>query len=148
MAQDSQPPPPAPPPSRRFTDPHASEVATVIGAAIQIKGELSGDDPVLVAGTIEGPSIVTGLYRVEKGARVLGDVQAASIVVNGEVSGTTLAADKVEIGASARVQASVRARVVALAEGAFFDGQIHMEGGDPEGAAVSFKEKRKARPGL
>jgi cytoskeletal protein CcmA (bactofilin family) len=146
-ASPPQPPAPAPPiPTRRVTD-AAKAPTTVIGPATQIKGTLTGDDPVDFAGTLEGDSQVTGLYRVRASGRIVGDVTAASLVVEGEVSGRTLVAEKVEIGAAARVRANVRARVVAIAEGAYFDGQVHMDNREGPADASTFTEKRKARNG-
>ena len=144
-AAPSLAPVPAPPiPARRVTD--APRVPkTVIGPAMQIKGSLTGDDPVDLAGTLEGDSRVTALYRVRASGRIVGDITAASLVVEGEVSGRTLTAEKVEIGAAARVRANVRARVVAIAEGAFFDGQVHMDNREGPADAQTFKEKRKPR---
>ncbi len=115
---------------------------TVIGSGIRIKGTLSGDDPIDLAGALEGSSEVTGLYRVREGARVAGDIVAGNLVIEGQVSGRTLVAQKIEIGALARVHAHLRAGVVAIAEGAFFEGQVHMQGGQ---GPVPFKEKRKGR---
>lgn len=115
---------------------------TVIGPGTRIKGTLSGGDPVDLAGALEGPSNVTGLYRVRPGARVAGDIVASSLIIEGDVSARTLAAQKIEIGALARVRGNLRAGVVAIAEGAFFDGQVHMQGGQ---GPVPFKEKRKGR---
>ena len=117
----------------------------MIGPRTGIKGDLSGGDPVDIAGVLEGHSSVTGLYRVRQGARVVGNVTATSIVIEGELSGEKLVGEKVEIGASARVHANVRARLVAIAEGAFFDGQVHMEGRDAPIAPMAFTEKRKDR---
>lgn len=114
---------------------------------MRIKGTLTGDDPVDFAGTLEGDSQVTGLYRVRPSGRIVGDVTAKSLVVEGEVSGRTLVAEKIEIGAAARVRANVRARVVAIAEGAFFDGQVHMDGREGPADTTTFTEKRKPRDG-
>jgi cytoskeletal protein CcmA (bactofilin family) len=133
-------------PSRRITD-AAAGPATVIGPRTRIKGEITGGDPVDLAGSLEGDSRITGLYRVRDGARVMGDVTATNIVVDGEVSGRVLIAEKVEVGAGARVRANVRARVVAIAEGAFFDGQVHMEGRSGPAAPTNFREKRRGRRG-
>jgi cytoskeletal protein CcmA (bactofilin family) len=119
----------------------------VIGPAMQIKGSLTGDDPIDFAGTLEGDSQVTGLYLVRASGRIVGDITSASLVVEGEVSGRTLTAEKVEIGAAARVRANVRARVVAIAEGAFFDGQVHMDNREGQADALTFTEKRKPRDG-
>jgi cytoskeletal protein CcmA (bactofilin family) len=138
------PPPELPAPSRRFTDREDAAV-TVIGPGTRIKGHLTGGDAVDISGTLEGDSSVSGLCRVRQGARVVGDISASSILVEGEVRATALVAEKVEIGATARVHASLKAPVVAIAEGAFFDGQIQMEGTDGPALAATFKEKRRGR---
>ena len=96
--------PPDPPsasvvPARRMTDVDV-DAGTVIGPGTRIRGTLSGGDPVDLAGVLEGPSNVTGLYRVREGARVAGDIVATSLLVEGDVSGRTLAAQNIEIGAS------------------------------------------------
>jgi len=90
---------------------------------------------------------VTALFRVRASGRIVGDITAKSLVVEGEVSGRALTADKVEIGAAARVRANVRARVVAIAEGAFFDGQVQMDNREGPADALTFTEKRKPRDG-
>lgn len=141
-----KPPPsnPASPAGRRFTDALEGQ-GTVIGPGTRIKGSLSGADAVDLSGVLEGPSTVSGLYQVRAGARVVGDITATSLVVEGDVAGRTLSAEKIEIGTGARVRANLRARVVAIAEGAFFDGQVHMEGRDGPAGPVHFKERRKPR---
>jgi cytoskeletal protein CcmA (bactofilin family) len=118
---------------------------TVIPAGIRIKGDLNGGDGVDLGGSLEGKSTVTGPYRVRKGARVIGDISASALVLDGEVSGHNLAGDKIEIGAAANVRGHLHARVVAIAEGAMFDGSVHMSGGTGPGGAVAFTEKRKDR---
>ena len=92
-----RPPPPLAPaspsvaPARRMTDVETVPGA-VIGPGTRIKGVLSGDDPVDLAGALEGPSNVTQLYRVRQGARVEGDITAGNLVVEGDVSAHTLVA--------------------------------------------------------
>jgi cytoskeletal protein CcmA (bactofilin family) len=115
----------------------------VIGPGTRIEGELSGGDVVDLAGTLIGDSHVTALFRVREGARVVGNIEATSAVVQGEVSGQTLVAGKVEIGAAARVRANVRARVVAIAEGASFDGEVHTQDSEGPAGPLAFTEKRK-----
>jgi len=137
--ESAQPPSP---PARRFTD-SIDPNATLIGLGTRIKGDLTSDGPVDVAGTLDGDALVTGHCRVREGARVAGRLEAKSLVVEGEVTGPALVADKVEIGATARVRSSIQARVVAIADGAFFEGEVRMEDGGGPGAPVTFKEKRK-----
>jgi cytoskeletal protein CcmA (bactofilin family) len=131
-------------PARRFTD-AAEAPTTVIGASIQIKGELTGTGACEIAGTLEGECRVEGLCRVRPGAHIKGDVTATHIVVEGELTGRTLVADRVEIGATGRVRANIRAPLVAIAEGAFFEGQVDMESADGSAGPTAFKEKRKGR---
>jgi cytoskeletal protein CcmA (bactofilin family) len=137
-------PSPAPTPARRFTD-APETAATVIGRGMHIRGELTAEGPVDVAGTIEGPCRIVGLCRVRKGARITGDVTATSIVVEGEITGRALVAENVEIGVSARVWADVRAHTVAIAEGGFLQGHVEMEDAAGSPAPVTFKEKRDTR---
>jgi cytoskeletal protein CcmA (bactofilin family) len=132
-------------PARRFTD-SVDKPSTVIGPRTRIKGELTGSDPVDLAGTLEGDSRVSAHYRVRAGGRVVGEIEAASLKVEGEVVARGLTADKIEIGASARVLANLRARLVAIAEGAFFDGEVHMQGPEAASGPVTFKEQRRGSP--
>lgn len=130
--------------ARRFTD-SVEGPPTVIGPRTRIKGELSGSDPVDLAGTLEGDSCVSAHYRVRPGGKVVGDIDAASLVVEGEVLARDLTAGKIEIGASARVLANLRAGLVAIAEGAFFDGEVHMQGAEAGAGPVRFKEQRRGQ---
>jgi cytoskeletal protein CcmA (bactofilin family) len=142
-----QPPPPlappvAPPPARRFTD-SQDRPGTVIGAGIQIKGEITGGDSVDIAGSLEGSSRVEGFFLVREGGRVVGPISAADVIVEGQVEGTLIEGRKVEIGAASRVKAQIKASVVAIAEGAYFEGQIDMSGEEGETARLAFRERRK-----
>jgi len=140
------PPGPQSPPSRRFTD-AAPSGTTLIGAGTRLKGELHSEEAVDIEGVVDGDCHVGGHCHVRSGARVNGDVTAGSIVVEGEVEGSSLEARKIEIGASARVRADVRAPVVAIAEGGFLEGHVHMDRAGTPVEPVRFKEKRQPSPG-
>jgi cytoskeletal protein CcmA (bactofilin family) len=148
MLKKPSPPEPstplAPTPARRFTD-AGETTATVVGRGTHVRGELTAEDPVDVAGTIEGPCRIVGLCRVREGARITGDVTATSVVVEGEMTGSSLVAEKVEIRVAARVVADVRARTVAIAEGGFLQGHVEMEDPGESPAPVTFREKRETR---
>ncbi len=138
-------PTPAPPPeahSRRFTDAVDAD-ATVIGPGTQVKGELVAQGPVELAGLLDGDARVEAHLRVRPGARVTGRLEAKSLVVEGEVTGPSVAAERVEIGATARVRSNIRARVLAIAEGAFVKGDVHMDDTGAPGTLTTFTEKRR-----
>jgi cytoskeletal protein CcmA (bactofilin family) len=133
---------PAPSANRRFTDPDQPSV-TVIGPGTRLRGDVSGSDPVEIRGTLEGDCQIRAHCVVHDGARVMGNIDAAGLVVAGEVEAGTLTADKVELRASARVHAAIKARVVAIGDGALYEGQVQMEGPDAADGPLFFKEQRK-----
>jgi cytoskeletal protein CcmA (bactofilin family) len=128
--------------NRRFTDSVHPSV-TVVGPGTRVRGDLGGSDPVEIRGTLEGSCQTSAHCVVHPGARVAGDIAAAGLVVAGEVEGGTISADKVEISATGRVRAKIRARVIAIADGALYDGEVQMEGPGAADGPLFFKDQRK-----
>ena len=127
--------------SRRFTD-QSGTTSTVIGKGIHVKGEITGSAPIEVWGSIEGKAGTEGLFWVREGGKVGGEIAATNIVVEGQVDGTISAKDKAELRSSCKVEGDVTAKTVAIAEGSFFEGRVHM-GGSGSSKQVHFQEKRK-----
>ena len=125
---------------RRLTD--LGSPATVIGASTTVRGDLSGRDPLEVRGTVEGDCRIGGLCIVAEGGRVLGNIEADGLVVAGEVEAGKLTVDRVEIRSTARVRGAITARVLAIADGAFYEGDVQMEPGAAPGPTF-FKDRRQ-----
>lgn len=142
-----EPPPEAPPaagsapPARRFTD--AERPSTTLGPRLTVRGSLRGQGAVEVAGSFEGPIDVGGLCHIAEGARVVGPVTASDAVIEGELQGRLVVRGRVELRATAKVRADITARTVAIADGCFFDGRVHMTGSNAPGQATSFRERRR-----
>ena len=136
---------PETPPARRFTDIDRSQV-TSIGPGLRLEGDLDGADTLELAGKVEGSISVEGMCHLHPTARVVGPVAAGDAVVEGEVKGPLTVRGKLELRASARVEGDITAGSVALADGCFFEGHIHMEGGGGSGQPTSFQEKRQVGP--
>jgi cytoskeletal protein CcmA (bactofilin family) len=128
----------ATPAARRFSDPH--EPTTSIPEGLSIRGEVTGAESVELLGSLDGPLTTEGFCHVHEQGSLRGRLVAGDVLVEGELQGGIEAKGKVELGAKARVKADIRARAIAIADGCFFDGQIHMEGGEEQ---VRFQEKRK-----
>lgn len=124
--------------SRRMTD-QSGTSSTVIGKGIHVKGEITGSAPIEVWGSIEGKAGTEGLFWVREGGEVGGEIAATNIVVEGKVEGTISAREKAELRSNCKVEGDLTAKTVAIAEGSFFEGKVHMGGGSPQ----SFKEKRR-----
>ncbi|MCU0241715.1 MAG: polymer-forming cytoskeletal protein [Vicinamibacteria bacterium] len=138
------PEPPASQPVRRFTDVAEPTKTTVLAPKIRVNGDIVCEESIDLAGNFEGTIKTQGLCRLRQGGRVLGRVHALHVVIEGEIEGEIVARGKVELGASANVQADIRTATIAIAEGCFFDGRIHMEGAHGDFGSTTFVEKRKS----
>ena len=98
------------------------------GASIVIKGELSAQEDVAIAGRLEG-SIKAGGHRVvvSAGAVVVADIEASEIVIAGQVQGSAVGARRVELTATAEMEGEVHAPAVSVADGALFKGQVETQ---------------------
>lgn len=125
MTVERQPPPPPPPASTEQRSPAAK---AIIGATIVIKGELSGDEDIVIAGEFEG-SIDLPNHRltiVDRG-QVRADIKANTVEIQGEVQGDVDGVDKVLITKTGRMQGNITSPRVILDDGAIFKGRIDME---------------------
>ena len=93
-----------------------------IGQSVQINGELTGQEDLIIDGKIDG-KIVLKDHQLTIGAN--GHINA-EVRANGQVSGNIIADDKVEITPSGSVIGDITAPRVALADGSSFKGSIDM----------------------
>lgn len=104
----------------------------VIGPRVQLKGELSGAEAVVVEGSVEGTVKLTAELRVAPGGSVKADVTANTLVIAGELVGDCHATERVVIEASGRLTGNIKAPRIVIVEGATFRGTSDMSprGGD------------------
>jgi cytoskeletal protein CcmA (bactofilin family) len=107
-----------------------------IGPSITIKGEVSGDEDLVIQGRVEG-SVTLKKNHITVGVdgRLKADVFGKSVVVEGEVEGDLRGADHVVLRRSARVQGNISAPRVTLEDGASFRGGIDMQDPSSPGPA-------------
>jgi cytoskeletal protein CcmA (bactofilin family) len=105
-----------------------SPTLCVLGANTTIKGEILGDEDVVIEGTVEGQIRIGRELRVGQGGKVRATVSAASVVVSGELQGDCEAQTRVEIQATGRLIGNIRAPKIVIAEGAVFRGNSDMSG--------------------
>jgi|KBSSwiStaDraftv2_1062776.scaffolds.fasta_scaffold3574269_1 cytoskeletal protein CcmA (bactofilin family) len=99
----------------------------IIGPHLAIKGEVSSDDDLAIEGSVEGSVTVRdALLVIEGSGRVDADVRAPRVVVHGAVQGTIAASERLELSSSASVDGSLSANVIAMADGARFNGRVDM----------------------
>ena len=100
---------------------------TVIGDGLTIEGEITGDDEVVVHGTMRGTLSTSEAVSVAQGAVVEADVSASSVMVAGQVTGNVTAQDRIDIQAGGRLVGDVKSARFTIADGASFKGSVDME---------------------
>lgn len=92
-----------------------------------IKGELSGDEELVIEGTVDGAiNLNQSVLTVGKQGKVSAQITAKTVVVLGEVKGNITAAENVRIRDTATVEADISAPQVAIDDQANFCGDIDM----------------------
>jgi len=100
---------------------------TVIGDGLTIEGEITGDDEVVVHGTMRGTLSTSEAVSVQQGAVVEADVSASSVMVAGQLTGNVTAQDRIDIQAGGRLVGDVKSARFTIADGASFKGSVDME---------------------
>ena len=103
-----------------------------IGASIHIKGEVTSQEPLAIAGRVEGTIEVDGHPLVaDAGSDIHATVTAHTIVVAGRVNGSLMAGARIEIRDTATIEGELSAPAISLAEGATVHGRIETVGRAP-----------------
>ena len=106
------------------------------GATIVIKGEISGNEDLTIAGRVEGRIDLQGsALTLAPGSHVKGNITAGTIVVLGEVDGSILATARLEIRETALVNGDVSAPSLLILDGATVNATVEMPVTDRRAAA-------------
>ncbi|MGE0703163.1 MAG: polymer-forming cytoskeletal protein [Vicinamibacterales bacterium] len=95
----------------------------VVGQSVFVRGEVQASGDLRIEGRIEGPVLCeTAAVTVAEGGCLIGSVIARDVTVFGNVEGTLIALDVVDIRPGATVTGRVVSKRFILAEGATFHG--------------------------
>jgi len=100
----------------------------MIGPSITIKGEVTGEEDLLIHGRVEGTINLSGnQVSVGESGQVCADIQAKVVKIDGKVTGDITGIEKVVISKSGNVHGNIVAPRVTLEDGAIFKGSIDMD---------------------
>jgi len=100
----------------------------LIGKAIRIKGELHGDEDLIIEGRVEGTIALKKNHLIlERSAVITAHVEVQTVTIKGQMNGNTSASSKVEITAEAKVIGDIKAPRIVMEEGAKFRGAVEMD---------------------
>lgn len=113
-------------------------IDSLIGAGTTVSGDIAFSGGLRVDGKVIGKVTTLdnqpGTLVISEQARVDGEVRVSHVVVNGEVSGSLIANDYLELQAKARVNGDVAYRMLEMHFGAIVEGKLmHSE---PESASI------------
>ncbi len=114
----------------------------VIGPTLVFKGELSADEDLIIEGQIEGTiAHHKKNLTVGKQGRVKADIDATSVIIEGQLVGDIRSDGIVSLAKGADVKGNIFCARIVMKDGARFEGKIDM--GEPPKVTVS-KEPAQA----
>ena len=100
----------------------------MIGTSIVIKGDVTGEEDLLVQGRVEGTiALKQNNLTIGKEGSIKANVRAKEIFIEGQVEGDLNGAERIAIQKSGTVRGNLVAPRVSLEDGAKFKGSIDME---------------------
>ncbi|MFY9748061.1 MAG: polymer-forming cytoskeletal protein, partial [Acidobacteriaceae bacterium] len=105
------------------------EATAVIGKSVQIRGEVKGNEDLIVEGLLEG-TIALNEHKLTVGAnaRVTANVTARDVVVQGTLQGDIHAAGRVELRNGCHMNGDIRAARLSVEDNAVFSGKVELDG--------------------
>jgi len=115
-------------PTRPQMTERASTSLATIGPSILIKGELSGEEDLIIQGRVEGTiNLKQNHLTIGHDGKVSANVHAHTVIVEGTLKGDVYGEEKVIIKKSGNVNGNVTAPRVSLEDGAKFKGSMDMD---------------------
>jgi cytoskeletal protein CcmA (bactofilin family) len=109
-------------------DKPAANIDTLIGRSARIQGDLEFSGGLHIDGRVTGNVRVApggaASLSISEHALIEGSVEAPQVVLNGTVKGDIVAAERVVLGAKARVHGNVSYGVIEMALGAEITGRL------------------------
>jgi len=106
----------------------STSTQSMIGKNLRIKGELSGAEPIHIAGSIIGSITLAGnTITVGADGDVMAQITAGNLTVIGKVRGNVKAEDRLEIRAGGSLLGEVIAQRIRVEDGAFLQGSVHLQ---------------------
>lgn len=100
---------------------------TIIAQGITIDGEISGNEPVLIEGTVKGKITLDAQVTVAEQGVVEADISTTQVQLSGNFTGNVTASERVEITPSGKVVGDIKSPRILIADGAGFKGHIDMD---------------------
>ena len=120
----------------------------MIGPSIVIKGDLIGEEDILVQGRVEGTIHLNNHSLTVGGDGIVNaNIHAKNVTVKGQLQGDVQCEELITVKKTGRCKGSLLAHRVSIEDGAKFKGSIDMSGEatDPHASAGKVGQRAKSR---
>jgi len=126
----------------------ADRATARLGATLHVKGEISGNEDLVIDGSVEGlVQLDERKLTVGATAKVTADIIAREVVVYGTVKGNLRAKDRIEIKKDGSVNGDLTTARIMIEDGAYFKGSIEIDKTEQkESGGNSFARSSAAAP--
>ncbi len=116
---------------------NAQEIITLLGKGSAFDGKLTFEGTVRIDGEFSGEIRTDGTLIAGESARVVAQIEASTVCVEGHVQGDIRATTLVELRSTARVTGTVQSPSLEIQRGATFDGTCVMQRSAPAGEVAA-----------
>ena len=103
----------------------------MIGSTIKIKGDVTGDEDLVIEGSVEGTiDLAAHEVTVGESGKVKANIKGKTVIVNGHVVGDITGGEKVVISKTGDMRGNIVTPRMSLEDGAVFKGSIDMDPSD------------------
>lgn len=121
-------PSPAPTSSPSTSSVSSSGKTAVLGATIKVKGDISGEENLLIEGKVEGSvSLSSHELTIGKTGKLNANLTAKNIRIDGQVDGDIIGKEKVIVTSTSQIKGNIVTPKMTLEEGARFKGTIDID---------------------
>jgi len=114
--------------NRKGSDGSGSHCECVVGIDTKFTGNLTGSEDILINGEVDGDIDIKASVYVGENGTVTGKITATDVMIEGKVDGFLKATNKIHLASNANIAADMECRNLEVADGAFFEGKVNMEG--------------------
>lgn len=99
---------------------------TSVGPDNIFKGNITGTGHSIILGQVEGDCDIEGTLVIGETGVWIGNIFAENVIIAGKVEGNIVTKEKIDIVSTAKMNGSLTSSMIAIAEGAVHEGEIHM----------------------
>jgi cytoskeletal protein CcmA (bactofilin family) len=147
----STPPAPSAAPMPRSTlEPRGrrdgGETVANIGKSITIKGDVTGEEDLVIEGHVEGRiDLKSHHLTIGPNGEILAEISAKQVTIIGRVVGNVSAAERVEICDTGRLEGDLRSPRLLIQEGAVLNGSVSMKKAEAGAGAATQRPAAQAQ---